>query len=91
MYVQIIVCMVEMAWMYCHHPDQRSLNMINRTQDKRVRRAWLPDPEDLNLPAFDSPKLQQDAQAALRAFALVPDALSVTGYARIYGQLHRFA
>jgi len=67
----------------CLKPAWALADMISRAQDKRVRHAWLPDPEDLDLSALDSPKLQQDAQAALRAFALVPDALSTTGYARI--------
>jgi hypothetical protein len=63
-------------------------DMIARAQDKRVRKAWLPDPEDLDLHALSSPKTQQDLQNAWRAFGLAPQTFSRSGYAQIYSQLN---
>lgn len=63
-------------------------DMVSRAQDKRVRNAWLPDPEDIDLSTLDTPKEQQDLRAAWRAFALGPDDLTRSGYAKIYSQLN---
>jgi len=46
-------------------------DMVSRSQDKRVRNAWRPDPDDIELPAPGSPA-HQDMQAAWRAFGLAP-------------------
>lgn len=69
-------------------PAWAMADMINRAQDKRVRNAWLPDPEDIDLPTPDTPKAQQDLQSAWRAFGLFPEALTPSGYAEIYSQLN---
>jgi hypothetical protein len=63
-------------------------DMISRAQDRRVRNAWLPDPEDIDLPAPDTRKAQQDLQAAWHAFELAPEALTRSGYAEIYKHLN---
>lgn len=62
-------------------------DMLSRAQDKRVRNAWLPDPEDIDLPAPDTQRAQQDLQAAWHAFGLAPEALTRSGYAKIYNNL----
>jgi hypothetical protein len=59
-------------------------DMITRAQDRRVRNAWLPDPEDLDLPATGHAKTDQDIAAALQAFQLPPDGMTAVGYANIY-------
>lgn len=62
-------------------------DMISRAQDKRVHKAWLPDPEDIDLPNFDTPKTSRDLHAAWQAFALSPDTLTSAGYADLYDKL----
>lgn len=62
-------------------------DMISRAQDRRVRQAWLPDPEDLALPGQTSTPMRRDLQAAQSALALAPDSLTASGYAAIYGKL----
>ncbi|MBE0475006.1 hypothetical protein [Rhodoferax sp.] len=62
-------------------------DMLSRAQDKRVRNAWLPDPDDIDLPALGTPA-HQDLQAACRSFGLVPDAMTRSGYAKAYDQLN---
>lgn len=60
-------------------------DMINRAQDKRVRHAWLLDPDDLDLHS----NTRSDLAAALHAFELAPDCLEGSGYARIYDEFRR--
>jgi hypothetical protein len=59
-------------------------DMISRAQDKRVLQAWLPDPEDMELPGLTIAAAQKDLQAAQSAFALAPESLTAEGYAAIY-------
>lgn len=62
---------------------------ISRAQDKRVRHAWLPDPEDLDLPSAPGTPTHKDMQAAQLAFGLMPNGLSCTGYAKIFDEFSR--
>lgn len=71
----------------CLRPAWALADMISRAQDKRVHKAWLPDPEDIDLSALDSPNTQHDLQAAVHAFALSPGALTNSGYARYFAAL----
>lgn len=64
-------------------------DMVSRAQDRRVRNAWLPDPEDIDLPAPDAAKAQQDLQTAWHAFGLAPEALGHGGYDKIYNDLNK--
>lgn len=64
-------------------------DMISRAQDKRVRHAWLPDPDDLELPSALTGAVRSDMAAALGAFQLAPDSLQGAGYARIYDECRR--
>jgi len=60
-------------------------DMLSRAQDKRVRTAWLPDPDDIDLPAPGTPA-HQDLQAAWRAFGLMLEAMTRSGYAKAYDE-----
>lgn len=62
-------------------------DMISRAQDRRVRHAWLLDPDDLDLPSAPPSATRSDLAAALQAFELAPDCLQGTGYASIYTKI----
>jgi len=62
-------------------------DLISRAQDRRVRNAWLPDPEDIDWSALEQLAVQRDLQAAWQALGLAPDLLSASRYAEIYTQL----
>jgi hypothetical protein len=64
-------------------------DMISRAQDRRVRHAWLLDPDDLDLHSVLHSNTRSDLAAALRAFELAPDCLKGDGYARIYDEFRR--
>ena len=64
-------------------------DMINRAQDRRVRHAWLLDPDDLDLNSVLRSNTRSDLAAALHAFELAPDCLEGSGYARIYDEFRR--
>ncbi len=64
-------------------------DMISRAQDRRVRHAWLLDPDDLDLHSVLHSNTRSDLAAALRAFELVPDCLEGSGYERIYDEFRR--
>ncbi|MGH8338045.1 MAG: hypothetical protein ACRETL_14755 [Gammaproteobacteria bacterium] len=63
-------------------------DMLARARDRRVKHAWLPDPEDLDL---DSVRQSSDLARALPAFALAPDCLDDPGYVSIYDKYRRGA
>jgi hypothetical protein len=52
-------------------------DMIDRFSDRRVRHAWLPDADDLDL---DRAQADPDTAAALAAFGLPADAFSPPAY-----------
>ena len=56
-------------------------DMLARAQDRRVRNAWLLDPEDLD---FDSVRADKDLLRALQAFELPPDCLNGADYEALY-------
>ncbi len=56
-------------------------DMIARAKDRRVRHAWLLDPEDLDLQTVRSDKA---VTPALRSFELNRDCLDDAGYERLY-------
>ena len=56
-------------------------DMIARAEDRRVRGAFLLDPEDLDL---RSVRRDQAAVTALQAFGLTSEWLADVGYARLY-------
>ena len=62
-------------------PEWALADMIARAQDKRVRKAWLLDPEDLSLSSVLETK---GLPKALASFGLPPDCLRGEGYAQIY-------
>lgn len=62
-------------------------DMMARAQDRRVRNAWLPDPEDLDLPEPGHAKTDRDITAALRAFHLPAVGMTAVGYACIYASI----
>lgn len=64
-------------------------DMISRAQDRRVRHAWLLDPDDLDLHSVLRSNTRSDLAAALRAFELAPDCLDGSGYERIYDEFRR--
>lgn len=64
-------------------------DMISRAQDRRVRHAWLLDPDDLDLHSVLHSNTRSDLAAALQAFELAPDCLEGYGYARIYDEFRR--
>ena len=64
-------------------------DMISRAQDRRVRHAWLLDPDDIDLHSVLQGNKCSDLAAALRAFGLAPDCLEGDGYARIYDEFRR--
>jgi len=64
-------------------------DMISRAQDKRVRHTWLPDPEDMEWPGLTTASVQNDLQAAQRAFALAPESLTAEGYAAVYDRIFK--
>ena len=64
-------------------------DMISRAQDRRVRHAWLLDPDDLDLHSVLHSNTRSDLAAALQAFELAPDCLEGSGYARIYDEFRR--
>lgn len=64
-------------------------DMISRAQDRRVRHAWLLDPDDLDLQSALHSNKRSDLAAALHAFELAPDCLEGSGYARIYDEFRR--
>ena len=65
-------------------------DMISRLRDRRVRHAWLPDPEDIDLDsAHHSREMRSDLARALIAFDLEPDCLDGSGYASIYDEFRR--
>ena len=64
-------------------------DMISRAQDRRVRHAWLLDPDDLDLHSVLRSNTRSDLAAALHAFELAPDCLEGSGYARIYDEFRR--
>ena len=64
-------------------------DMISRAQDRRVRHAWLLDPDDLDLNSVLRSNTRSDLAAALHAFELAPDCLEGSGYARIYDEFRR--
>ena len=62
-------------------------DMISRAQDRRVHNAWLPDPEDIDLPSMDTTQKSNDLHVAWRAFTLAPETLTAAGYAKLYDEL----
>jgi hypothetical protein len=56
-------------------------DMLARAQDRRVRSAWLPDPEDLDLQSVRSHK---HTERALQAFGLDIASISDAGYEELY-------
>ena len=56
-------------------------DMLARARDSRIKKAWLLDPEDIDL---ESAKSDQDMTAAMRAFKASINDLSDSGYERIY-------
>jgi hypothetical protein len=56
-------------------------DMLARAQDRRVRNAWLPDPEDLDLQAVRN---QKQTARALQAFGLDVVSISDAGYEALY-------
>lgn len=64
------------------HPAWALADMIARAEDRRVRHAWLLDPEDIDLQAVRSDK---SITPALRAFGLNADSVDDNGYQRLYG------
>lgn len=60
-------------------------DMVQRAQDKRIRQAWLPDPEDLDWSLLQHPRQQPDSAAAQQALGLAEGCLERVGYARLYG------
>ena len=64
-------------------------DMVSRAQDRRVRHAWLLDPDDLDLRSAFQSTARSDLAAALQAFELAPDCLQGTGYARICDEYRR--
>lgn len=73
----------------CLRPVWALADMISRAQDKRVRHAWLPDPEDLDLPSTLDQAAQKDMHAAQLAFGLTTDNLTRAGYAKTYDEMSR--
>jgi hypothetical protein len=61
-------------------------DMLARAQDARVRKAWLLDPEDLDL---ESVRGDKKISVALQAFGLGMDSVEDAGYERIYFDLRR--
>jgi hypothetical protein len=59
-------------------------DMIQRAQDRRVRHAWLPDPDDL-----DWYEVERDPaiDAAAQAFGLDSACLSREGYEQVYAEV----
>jgi hypothetical protein len=56
-------------------------DMLARAQDARVRKAWLLDPEDLDL---ESVRNDKHAAKALEAFGLDMECIEDAGYERLY-------
>jgi hypothetical protein len=63
------------------HPAWALADMIARAEDRRVRHAWLLDPEDIDLQAVRHDK---SITSALRAFRLNADCVDDDGYQRLY-------
>jgi len=64
-------------------------DMISRAQDRRVRQAWLLDPDDLDMHSVLHSNMRSDLTEALSAFKLAPDCLDGSGYAIIYDNFRR--
>ena len=56
-------------------------DMLARANDRRVRNAWLPDPEDLDLIRV---RADRQMAPALRAFGLASDSCEDVGYELLY-------
>lgn len=59
-------------------------DMIARASDRRVQGAWLLDPEDIDL---DAAAADKHMAAALAAFGLDPECITLDGYGAIYDGL----
>lgn len=58
-------------------------DMVARAKDKRVKNAWLLDPEDIDL---ESARSDKGIGKAFQAFGLDPDDLDDDGYERVYSE-----
>ena len=56
-------------------------DMLARANDRRVRKAWLPDPEDLDL---NSVRTDRQTTIALAAFGLPQGSVDDAGYEQLY-------
>ncbi len=63
------------------HPAWALADMLARAQDRRVRNAWLLDPEDLDL---TSVRADKETWRALAAFGLEVNCVTDAGYAQRY-------
>lgn len=72
------------------HPAWALADMIDRAADRRVRGAWLLDPEDIDL---QRARADKNMAIALKAFGQDMDCIDDADYARLYdsGRLRRKA
>ena len=63
-------------------------DMLARANDRRVRKAWLPDPEDLDL---NSVRADRQMARALTAFGLPSGCIDDAGYEQLYDRFTKAA